>query len=210
MKLSLAVALLINSCAATDENRLSDQIKELSTKLPETKVLENKLTKMVKLEPRIHKTMIRLNKITNIPSSLGSSQSEVKSIIQNINRATDGQIQAQQAASKAKLVVKEIKKEKATNKEANLIKAALKTVVKETKKAQAEGDKKKAENVMKAVAKETAKAKKSGATDSQTAQAVIKAVIKEEAKTDPQAASQVIAEVKNAVDGTGQAICKPG
>ena len=90
MKLTLAVALLINSSTAIDQNRLSDQIAELSTKLPETKVLENKLVKMVKLSPKIHKTMIRLNKVTAIPSSLGSTQNEVKSIINNIDKVTAG------------------------------------------------------------------------------------------------------------------------
>ena len=46
MYLTLAVALLISSSGAIKEDRLSDKIMELSTKLPETKVLENKLTKL--------------------------------------------------------------------------------------------------------------------------------------------------------------------
>jgi hypothetical protein len=33
------------------EGRLSDQLKDLSSKLPETRVLEHKLSKMVVLEP---------------------------------------------------------------------------------------------------------------------------------------------------------------
>ena len=49
MKLTFAVALLINSSQAIDQSRLSDQIQEMSTKLPETQVLENKLDKLVKL-----------------------------------------------------------------------------------------------------------------------------------------------------------------
>lgn len=63
---------------------------------------------------------------------------------------------------------------------------------------------------MKAVAKETAKAKKEGASDSQTAMAVVDAVVKETAKTNPEAAKQIVAEVQNTVDGNGQAICQPG
>ena len=35
------------------EGRLSDQMKSLSAKLPETKVLEGKLTDMMKLQPTI-------------------------------------------------------------------------------------------------------------------------------------------------------------
>lgn len=37
--------------------RLSDKLKDISAKIPETKVLENKLEKMVKMEPQMEKTL---------------------------------------------------------------------------------------------------------------------------------------------------------
>jgi hypothetical protein len=49
------------------EGRLSDQMKNLSAKLPETKVLETKLTDMMKLQPSIQKTLIKLNHLTTMP-----------------------------------------------------------------------------------------------------------------------------------------------
>lgn len=42
-------------------------MKNLSAKLPETKVLETKLTDMMKLQPSIQKTLIKLNHLTTMP-----------------------------------------------------------------------------------------------------------------------------------------------
>lgn len=62
---------------------------------------------------------------------------------------------------------------------------------------------------MKAVAKETAKQKKARATQGQTAIAVMNAVVKETAKTDPEAAAQVVQDIKDQADGK-QRICEQG
>lgn len=42
-------------------------MKTLGAKLPETKVLEGKLNEMMKLQPSIEKTLIKLNHLTTIP-----------------------------------------------------------------------------------------------------------------------------------------------
>lgn len=171
----------------------------MSTKLPETKVLERKLDKLVKLQPRINKTMIKLNKVTAIPNNVNTYEKDIKKVVQNINKASDGSIKNKVAEKKSK-----------KDDDKNLVKAALKTVVKETNKAKAKGDQKEAADVMKAVAKTTAQAQKAGATQAQTAVAVMKAVVKETAKKEgPEAAAQVVKELENSVQGK-QKICGPG
>lgn len=139
--------------------------------------------------------MIKLNKVTAIPKSENTYEKDIKNVIKNINKATDGSLKAKIAS------VSEPKKESKKD-DSNLVKAALKTVVKETNKAKAKGDKKEAADVMKAVAKTTAQAKKKGATQDQTAVAVMKAVVKETAKKEgPAAAAQVVKELEDSVQG---------
>merc|ERR1712166_595212 len=50
-----------------EESRLSDALKELSSKIPETAVMENKLTKMMKLAPNVTDSLEKINYITSIP-----------------------------------------------------------------------------------------------------------------------------------------------
>jgi hypothetical protein len=47
--------------------RLSDSIKSLSAQIPETKVLESKIDKMITLEPRVNSALSKLDKITTLP-----------------------------------------------------------------------------------------------------------------------------------------------
>jgi len=69
--------------------KLSDQIIDLSAKLPETKVLEAKLTKMVKLEPTVEKAVESVNALTKMPTNaeLKQSESEVKTAVTKIEAA---------------------------------------------------------------------------------------------------------------------------
>lgn len=41
--------------------KLSDKMIDLGAKLPETRVLENKLAKIVKLEPQVQSTLAKVN-----------------------------------------------------------------------------------------------------------------------------------------------------
>ena len=74
------------------EGRLSDQLKDLSSKLPETRVLEHKLEKMVTLEPRIANALSGINQITEAPnqSTLGRQGKETKKMVEEIEKYTDG------------------------------------------------------------------------------------------------------------------------
>ena len=54
---AIAVAMLVDSSLALDQHRLSDKLREFGSKYPETKMLESKLTKMVKLQPLIQQSL---------------------------------------------------------------------------------------------------------------------------------------------------------
>jgi len=81
-------------------------LKELGSKLPETKVLENKLNKMVKLEPKIKQALQSVGKITEMPkkSELLKKEKATDEMVKAVEKATDGTI-------KAKTLQKEIKKQ---------------------------------------------------------------------------------------------------
>jgi len=51
-----------------EESRLSDALKELSAKIPETAVMESKLTKMLKLAPNVAESLEKINYITAVPA----------------------------------------------------------------------------------------------------------------------------------------------
>lgn len=72
--------------------RLSDKLKEISAKLPETKVLERKLETMVKLEPQMEKTLAKVKKATEIPSiaELQAKTEAIKVASKGIEKATNG------------------------------------------------------------------------------------------------------------------------
>ena len=53
--------------AQNKSERLSDSLKELSAKIPETKIMEVKLKKMMKLSPDINGALAKVNVITAIP-----------------------------------------------------------------------------------------------------------------------------------------------
>lgn len=67
-------------------------MKDLSSKLPETKVLEGKLSDMMHLQPSIQKTLIKLNHLTTMPekSLVESKMSATKAAVKAIEKATDG------------------------------------------------------------------------------------------------------------------------
>jgi len=67
-------------------------MKDLSSKLPETKVLEGKLSDMMHLQPSIQKTLIKLNHLTTMPekSTVDSKMSATKAAVKAIEKATDG------------------------------------------------------------------------------------------------------------------------
>jgi len=50
-----------------EESRLSDALKELSSKIPETAVMESKFVKMIKLAPNVADSLDKINYITSIP-----------------------------------------------------------------------------------------------------------------------------------------------
>jgi len=79
--------------------------------------------------------MIKLNKVTAIPNSVGTYEKDLKKVIKNIDKATDGSLKVKVVESAPKKFVTKESKNKN-----NLVKAALKTVVKETNKAKAKGD----------------------------------------------------------------------
>lgn len=66
----------------------------MSSKLPETQILEHKLTKMVKLKPVINDSLHKLNKLTSIPkeTDLKGKESDTKHIVATVSQATDGSI----------------------------------------------------------------------------------------------------------------------
>jgi len=78
-------------------------MKDLSSKLPETKVLEGKLTDMMKLQPSISKTLIKLNHLTTMPekSLVDSKKAATKAAVKAIEKATDGVELKKSSKSKA-------------------------------------------------------------------------------------------------------------
>jgi hypothetical protein len=72
--------------------KLSDAIKNLSSEIPETKVLEGKLDQMTVLEPKVNKALAKLSMITSMPtpSAVKSSETETKSMMAHIDKAADG------------------------------------------------------------------------------------------------------------------------
>lgn len=72
------------------EKRLSDKMKSLGAKLPETKVLEGKLTDMMKLQPSIEKTLIKLNHLTTMPEKevVDAKKAAAKSAVKELEKAT--------------------------------------------------------------------------------------------------------------------------
>jgi len=69
---------------------------DLGAKLPETKVLENKLNKMVKLQPQITSALKKMDKITTMPdvSEVHQKEKVTKDLVKAIEKATDGSIKA--------------------------------------------------------------------------------------------------------------------
>jgi hypothetical protein len=67
-------------------------MKSLASKLPETKVLETKLTDMVKLQPSIEKTLTKIDHLTTIPEKplVDAKKAATKSAVKAIEKATDG------------------------------------------------------------------------------------------------------------------------
>lgn len=72
--------------------RLSDKLKEISAKLPETRVLERKLETMVRMEPEMEKVLDRVKKAATMPSiaELQAKTDAIKIATQGIEKATDG------------------------------------------------------------------------------------------------------------------------
>ena len=66
--------------------KLSDKMIDLGAKLPETRVLEHKLAKIVKLEPQVKETLAKVNQLTVMPAKEavvkieGDTQKTVKKI----------------------------------------------------------------------------------------------------------------------------------
>lgn len=77
-------------------------MKSLGAKLPETKVLEGKLTDMMKLQPSVEKTLIKLNKLTTMPEKevVDAKKAAAKSAVKEIEKATATKIKAQEKLSK--------------------------------------------------------------------------------------------------------------
>jgi len=69
---------------------------DLGAKLPETKVLESKLNKMVKLQPQITNALKKMDKITAMPttSEVKDKEKVTKDLVKSIEKATDGSIKA--------------------------------------------------------------------------------------------------------------------
>ena len=89
---------------------------DLGSKLPETKVLESKLNKMVKLQPQITNALKKMDKITAMPttSAVKDKEKVTKDLVKSIEKATDGSIKADAFAKHskkkdAKVVAKTIK-----------------------------------------------------------------------------------------------------
>jgi hypothetical protein len=77
-------------------------MKSLGAKLPETKVLEGKLTDMMKLQPSIEKTLIKLNHLTTMPEKevVDSKKAAAKSAVKEIEKSTASKIKAESKLSK--------------------------------------------------------------------------------------------------------------
>jgi len=65
------------------EGRLSDAVKDLSSKVPETMVLENKLSNMMRLQPKIESVLGKINHMTAIPEPAvqQAKEAETKTIL---------------------------------------------------------------------------------------------------------------------------------
>lgn len=65
-------------------------MKSLGAKLPETKVLEGKLTDMMKLQPSVEKTLIKLNHLTTMPEKevVDAKKAAAKSAVKELEKAT--------------------------------------------------------------------------------------------------------------------------
>jgi len=59
--------MFIDQAAAVREAKLADLLKDLGAAYPETKVLENKLEKLVRMKPAIEASMGKLDELTTIP-----------------------------------------------------------------------------------------------------------------------------------------------
>ena len=63
---ALVLALLFFSdVEAVKTGRLSDKLRDLSSTYPETRVLENKLTKMVRLQPSLSTSLSKIDRLTD-------------------------------------------------------------------------------------------------------------------------------------------------
>lgn len=120
-------------------------MKSLGAKLPETKVLEGKLTDMMKLQPSIEKTLIKLNHLTTMPEKevVDAKKAAAKSAVKAIEKSTASKIKVSKLSASTedsddkestKETAKALKKiekiaEKSEDKKSN------KSTVKEMKKA---------------------------------------------------------------------------
>lgn len=116
-------------------------MKSLGAKLPETKVLEGKLTDMMKLQPSIEKTLIKLNHLTTMPEKevVDSKKAAAKSAVKEIEKSTASKIKESKLSDcdskdDSKETAKALKKiEKIAEKQES--KKSDKSTVKEMKKA---------------------------------------------------------------------------
>ena len=124
--------------------RLSDKLKEISSRIPEAKVLERKFEKMQSMEPELEATLAKVKKATALPSiaELQAKTNAIKVASAAIEKQTDG---AKEAAKEQKVIAetKEPETEEAAPEEAVPEakalepKTATKKSSKKTKKAKA-------------------------------------------------------------------------
>lgn len=116
--------------------RLSDKLKEISSKIPEAKVLERKFEKMAILEPEMERTLAKVKKATTLPSiaELQAKTDAIKIASAGIEKATDG---AKEAAEEQKAIAETEVEEAAPEAKAPETKTAAKKSSKKTKKAKA-------------------------------------------------------------------------
>ena len=90
-------------------------MKSLGAKLPETKVLEGKLTDMMKLQPSIEKTLIKLNHLTTMPEKevVDSKKAAAKSAVKEIEKSTASKIKESKLSSSVDCDSKDASKETA-------------------------------------------------------------------------------------------------
>ena len=90
------------AAAAIDKNnmRLSDKLRDLSSTYPETKLLEHKLTKMVKLQPELTNSLRNLNKLTTFSAdALASSSNHIRHAQSTSDETEEDQSQSEQPSS---------------------------------------------------------------------------------------------------------------